>query len=492
MPFRIDEERLEWDLQQSPSIRLLKADYAQYVIAFLHQQFKYTQRVSIPLTELTEQLDGYLESLHERNAEQYIRSAQTYINEWADQQHQFIRITPSYGSGDVPMVELTADTERTIGWLEDMQMRHFIGTESRFLLIVQLLHDIVQQSTEDPLVRLEQLERQRAELDRQITRIEETGKVDLRLTSTQLRERFLEASTLARQLLRDFRLVEERFRDIARELQRAQLQPDARKGELIKYVLDADAALKDSDQGRSFYSFWAFLISPSKSEEFKTLLEQLIALPDLHEVLSEDPLLQRLPSYLVNAGEKVVHSNSRLAEQLRRLLDEHAQAETRRVHELIQGIKQEVYRLSDALPDDSILLVVESTPEISMVMERDLWEPVKTQMFSTQPSMISEEELRDDELIGLFTQFAIDEKQLQRHIETLLEQRPQVRLSDVVECYPVEKGLAEVLAYCVLAARDVRHSIDPAAHEEIVFEAIGQEKCLRVPLIYYRRQAHAQ
>jgi len=186
-------------------------------------------------------------------------------NEWADQQHQFIRIVPSYS---VPMVELTADTERAIGWVEDMQIRHFVGTESRFLLIVQLLNDIVQQGTEDPLVRLEQLERQRNELDRQITLIKETGQVDSRLTPTQLRERFLEASALSRQLLRDFRLVEDRFRDIARELQKAQLQPGARKGELVKYVLDADAALKDSDQGRSFYSFWAFLISPSRSEEF--------------------------------------------------------------------------------------------------------------------------------------------------------------------------------------------------------------------------------
>lgn len=487
MPFRIDEDRLEWDLQQSPSIRLLKADHAQLVIAFLHQQFKYTQRVSVSLVELTEQLDDYLESLNERDTRRYARSAQTYINEWADPQHQFIRITPAYGGKDVPMVELTADTERAIGWLEDMQMRHFIGTESRFLLIVQLLHDIVQQSTEDPLARLEQLERQRAELDRQIAKIKETGQVDQRLTSTQLRERFLEASTLSRQLLRDFRLVEDRFRDIARELQKAQLQPNARKGELVKYVLDADAALKDSDQGRSFYSFWAFLISPSKSEEFKTLLEHLVALPDLSSVLSEDPLLPRLPGYLVNAGEKVVRSNSRLAEQLRKLLDEHLQAETRRVHELIQTIKQEVYRLGDELPINSILLEVESTPEISMVMERDLWEPVKTQTFSMQPAMISEEELHDDELARLFTQFAIDKALLQRHIETLLEQRPQVRLSEVLEYYPIEKGLAEVLTYCVLAARDVRHFIDPVAHEEIVFKTAGREKCLRVPLIYYRR-----
>jgi Protein of unknown function (DUF3375) len=189
-------------------------------------------------------------------------------------------------------------------------------------------------------------------------------------------------------------------------------------------VLDADAALKDSDQGRSFYTFWAFLISPSQSEEFKTLLEHLVALPDLHHVLNEDPLLPRLPGFLINAGEKVVHSNFRLAEQLRRLLDEHAQVEMRRVHELIQEIKQKVYRLGEELPADSVLLEVEGAPEIYMVMERDLWEPMKTQTFSAQPVMVSEEELRDDELAGLFTQFAIDEAQLQRQIETLLEQQP--------------------------------------------------------------------
>jgi hypothetical protein len=49
------------------------------------------------LMELTEQLDGYLESMRERDPGRYTRSAQVYINEWADQQHQFVRITPGHG-----------------------------------------------------------------------------------------------------------------------------------------------------------------------------------------------------------------------------------------------------------------------------------------------------------------------------------------------------------------------------------------------------------
>jgi Protein of unknown function (DUF3375) len=80
---------------------------------------------------------------------------------------------------------------------------------------------------------------------------------------------------------------------------------------------------------------------------------------------------------------------------------------------------------------------------------------------------------------------------LQRQIETLLEQQPQVSLSDVLASYPVEKGLAEVLTYCVLATRDMRHFIDPVASEEIVIEIAGQQKCLRVPLIHYRRRPYA-
>ena len=75
---------------------------------------------------------------------------------------------------------------------------------------------------------------------------------------TRLKERFFEVCNGARQLLRDFRLVEERFRGIARALQQAQLQSNAQKGALVAYVLDADAELKSSDQGRSFYTFGIF------------------------------------------------------------------------------------------------------------------------------------------------------------------------------------------------------------------------------------------
>lgn len=487
---RMDEERLAWDLQHAPSIRLLRADNAALIIGFLYHQFKRAQRVSVPLSELVEQLEGYLEHLNELAPKRYANSAQKYITEWADDEHRFIRISV-YGQGDVPAVELTSDTERAIGWLEDMHGQDFVGTESRFLLIMQLLREIVQKSTEDPAERLAQLEQQRAALDEQIELIRQSGRVENLYTPTQVRERFFEAAQLARQLLRDFRLVEEKFREIARSIQEGQLQPGMRKGSLVEYVLDADAELKASDQGRSFYTFWEFLMSPSQGDEFKGLLAELENLAELHLALHEDHLLPRLPGYLVTAGEKIVHSNARLAEQLRRLLDEQTLAENRRVQELIQEIKQEAFFNQNTL-DQEPWMELEGVPEALLIMERELWEPAKTQAFSEQPLQVSEEDLREFDFGGLYRQFSIDEMLLRQRIDTLLEKKPLVRLSEVLAAYPVEKGLAEVLTYCALAARDPRHQIDSQASEEISLLSTGladerRERVLILPQISYRR-----
>lgn len=490
-PARMDEERLAWDLQHAPSIRLLKADNAALILGFLYQQFKRAQRVSVPLSELVEQLEGYLEHLNELTPRRYTNSAQKYLTEWADDEHRFLRISV-YGQSDVPAVELTSDTERAIGWLEDMHAQAFVGTESRFLLIIQLLRDIVQQSTEDPAERLAQLEQQRAELDAQIESIRASGRVDNLYTPTQVRERFFEASQLARQLLRDFRLVEERFREIARSIQAGQLQPGMRKGSLVEFVLDADEELKASDQGRSFYSFWEFLMSPSQGDEFKTLLEELHHLDDLRGALGEDHLLPHLPGYLVTAGEKIVHSNSRLAEQLRRLLDEQTLAENRRVQELIQEIKQEMFLPIQGTSEQEVWMDLEGAPETLLVMERELWEPTKAQAFNEQPLEVSEEDLQEIDFTRLYRQFSVDELLLRQRIDSLLEKKPLVHLSEVLAMYPLEKGLAEVLTYCVLAARDPRHQIDAFTNEKIALvtaspDHASQERVLILPRISYRR-----
>ncbi|MGB8348693.1 MAG: DUF3375 family protein, partial [Ktedonobacteraceae bacterium] len=361
----------------------------------------------------------------------------------------------------------------------------------------QMLRDMVQRSTEDPALRLEQLERQRDQLQQQIEAIRELGKVDDLYTSTQLRERFLEASALARQLLRDFRLVEDRFRDIARSIQEAQVQPGACKGSLVEFVLDADAELKSSDQGRSFYTFWEFLMAPTRQDELYSLLREVNLLPDVQTVVREGTVLRHLPSYLVAAGEKVVQSNYRLAEQLRRMLDEQSIAERRRVRELALEIKQiALTRISDA-PDEATFLELEGLPDVFLAMERALWEPGETLSFDELPVNVDDIDLSSIDLSHLYRQFYVDEAVLREHIDTLLALQPEITLINLLTQYPVEKGLSEILTYCAIAAQDTRHLIDSSVRERLPLSGAPErttdtERFVTVPRIVFRRSAHEE
>lgn len=487
----MDYDQLAYDLQHAPGVRLLKADHAALIISFLHRQFKREQRIAIPLAELAERLANTLEVLNEQAPGSYPRPAQSYLTEWADEQHHYIRITTP-ASSDTPLIELTAETERAIGWIEELHGQPFVGTELRFLHIVQLLREIMQKSTVDPVERLAQLEQQRDVIQQQIDQIRQAGVVDDVYSTTQLKERFFEACNGARQLLRDFRLVEDRFRDIARSLQEAQLEANVRKGALIAFVLDADAELKSSDQGRSFYTFWDFLMAPSQQDELYELLNAVQHQPDLQPVIHEGRILSRLPSHLLAAGEQVVQSNAGLAQQLRRMLDEQSISERLRVRAIVSEIKQMAFHVTGTTPEEGTFIELEGPPETHLVMEHGLWEPGETFSVVELPVNAANEELAFDDLLSLHTQFHIDKALLYRNIEELLEVRTQVTLADVLAHYPPEKGLAEVLAYCTLAANDPDHTIDEQQTETIdlpIATSSGREmRTLTIPRVLYQRR----
>ena len=125
----MDYDSLAYDFQQVPALKLLKAEHAVLVISFLYQQFKHKQRMNISLGELSEHLEDYLETLNMQMDGRFPRTALAYLTEWSDDEHRFIRIV----NNEEPVVELTADTERTIGWIEELHAQPFVGTESRFL-----------------------------------------------------------------------------------------------------------------------------------------------------------------------------------------------------------------------------------------------------------------------------------------------------------------------------------------------------------------------
>ena len=475
-------------LQHSAAVKLLQGQNAPLVLSFLYRQFKQKQRATIPHPQLSEKLESYLAALAESHPERYTGTADYYLRTWCDDDHRFLRKYYDSDSDD-PVYELTPDTEQAIGWVEELQKGEFVGTESRFLRIFDLLQEIVTHSTEDAAARLERLEQEKAAIQAQIDHIKETGEIE-RFSQTQIKERFFEANDVARRLLADFREVEENFRAIARQVQAQQLQAGMQKGRIVANILDADQALKESDQGRSFYTFWEFLMSPQKQAELQELLTAVYQLPDADQTDPANQRLRRIKRNLIDAGAKVVASNRRLGEQVRKLLDEQQLAEARRVMELAAEIKQTAVSLSDHPPRRKKFFRLETTPDVNLPLERPLWSPNKATTLSGDTPAVADVDLTAVDLDTLYSQFYVDDRRLRRCIAALLDEHPQVTLAHLLAHYPLQKGLAELVTYVAIAAHDDAHQIVDGQTEMVDLNGNGRRA--RLPQVIFRRDSHIQ
>ncbi|MHC5716523.1 MAG: DUF3375 family protein [Nostoc sp.] len=330
--------------------------------------------------------------------------------------------------------------------------------------------------------RLNGKSQDRDRIQQEIDQIHQTGVVDP-YNPTQLQERFRLANQVTTQLIADFRAVEQNFRSLTRSVQEAQLQQDTRKGTVISRVLDADQQLKDSDQGRSFYAFWNFLMSTSNRQELKSLIKKIYTLEELQPLTQEYGLLRRIERILIDAGDYIVQSNHRLAEKLRQMLDERNLMENRRVAELIFEVQRLALQVATLAPPEPDFWVLEGEPIVNLMMARPLNPLEESEMptFSMDFGDLPEVML-DEEIIALYQQFYVDEETLVQRIQQTLEQRTEVLLTELLQLYPVTQGLPEIVAYLAIAIQSDRHSINTSTIELIIITSLEPEKQLHLTL----------
>ncbi len=475
--------------KNDPAILAMRHKWLPLAVSFLHHTFKRQHHVLIEQDIFREQLDRFIEHVNATLPEddQYIQSPDFYIDSWSGED-DLIRIRRQEAGY---AVQLSPHAERLLGWFDEMLSQRIIGTESRLRNILSLLDEVVTRSTEDVQARLDQLYDRREQIDAEIERIEATQTVD-GLSDVQIRERIEHISGLAGQLLRDFSLVEERFREMALAIQQAQLDPDARRGDILGTALDADEQLEASDEGQSFRAFYELLTHPEQRETFDDLVSALFHMPRLATYANDNALLGRLTSYLLEAGERVNQSNQQLAQHLRRVVDTRNIAESRRVQTLAGEIKHLSSQLGEAIVpmmrrSRTPFYVLEGEPEVDLPLERPLFEPPE-QFTATERPRPASTLLDDDALSALFETFYIDETRLHENIERALMSRAEVPLAELVNRYPITKGMSEVIAYLQIAAREPGHTIDRLTEDAILIETPNQaQRTVTLPRIIFKR-----
>jgi hypothetical protein len=476
-----------FDLQQlrktHPSWRLMNADNSPLIISFFDRVFRENNARQISEDELSLLLEDYLFDLRDRlDDDPFPRAAGDYLDEWTAPGREWLRkFYPP--ESDIPHYDLTPGTERVLQWADGLFGSGFVGTESRLNTSFEILRQIVHGVEEDRELRIKELEEQKKRIDREIKDINE-GHIDY-LDDRQVRERFLQFRRIARELLSDFRAVEQHFRKLDLNVREQIATWEGEKGELLENFFGSHDRISESDEGQSFRAFWDFLMSPSSQEELTHLLDRVYELDALGDLL-DDRRLRRIHFDWMAAGDQTQRTVARLSKQLRSYLDDRAFWENRRITEILDHIEKGAINFKDDFPEGDFMTLDGFKAEINLPMAQPLFTPpVMTELVS-QIETAGEEEIDTEKLFNLVY---IDKARLLDNIERELVVHSQIRLQEIIESHPLEQGLAELITYVNLAEKNPLALVREEFRDRVIWtDKKGSVREAQFPQIIFNRK----
>ncbi len=459
----LDYDTLHSLRQSHPAWRLLCATNAPLIGSFLDRAFITPNQRVIMEGDLIETLEDELFARRESLGETaFPKRAREYLADWAAPEQGWIRRYYEEGS-DEPVYDLTPATEKAIAWLNTLISRQFVGTESRLMTLFELLRQIGEGTDDDPESRRADLLHRRAQIDRQIQAIDD-GHLPL-LDDTSIRDRFQQFTSLARELLSDFREVEDNFRQLDRETRERVARWEGSKGELLAEILQERDVITGTDQGRSFQAFFDYLMSPARQEELGELLSTVLDLPAI-KPLAPDPRLRKVHHDWHIAAEHAQSTVRGLSRQLRQFLDDQAWLENRRILDLIKHIEQHALDVRAEAPRGEFFSVDGLSPVVSLPMERPMFVPGLRSVVNSDLSA----GVSDTQAQGLYNQIVVDRDALVRHAYDQLQERDQISLGELVAARPLSEGLAELVVWLQIADTEFASATDDAIRDTIVWQ----------------------
>ena len=443
---------------------LLRAQNAPLAVSFFIKAFTGPNQRDIGRQELIDHLDDVLFGLREVFGEdKFPRPAGEYLDEWAAPERAWLRKYYVPGQ-DEPRYDLTAASEDVVRWVESLSGRDFVATQSRLTSIFAVLKALVQQSETDPEVRLAELQRQRDGIDAEMQRIRD-GNIRV-MTAPEALDHFQQLTTLAKDLLSDFREVEQNFRKLDRQVREQIATWDGTQGELLASIFANQQDISGSLQGRTFQGFWDYLMSPQLRTELRDLLQRatqidaLAKLDNLHAVTN-------LHQDWLPAVEQTQATVRQLSQQMRRLLDDKVFLENKRIMQLVRSIESGALGTREVPPSGIFMEVAAPSVDVALPFERPLYEP--SRRITVDDIIVAANDTEVD-AGALFSQFHVDTERLKSNIDDVLAGADQATLGDVAAAHPLSQGLAEIVAYYQLATESDWASINPDESQQLSWQ----------------------
>jgi len=463
------------------TLRLLSSDNFAFTLSFFYLAFIKNGKITLLHSEILSHLDDYLFNLNQTYTDTFPREAKEYLDEFVSEKNGYLR--KYHESADEALYELTPYTQKALEFIESLEKKEFVGSRSKFNIIFELLEELEFETTLSDEQRVVELEAKRSALSEEIEAIK--AKRDIRFDSSRIKEHYMQIEEMVRKLKYDFSEIEYNFRSLnATAMEKIALGSEA-KGDVLDSIFEIEDSIRESDQGKSFFAFWQLLSDVERSDKLSELIENIYTIESVNH-LDGERKLGNLKFTLLKNGEKVFNVSSKLIEQLRRFLDDRVWMENRRILDLAKSIEQCALEIKEDAPKaKNFMSIAGYKADINSIFSKSLYEPKKAQEF--QRELVEEEGALD--MKSFYNLFFIDEEQLAQNIQKKLLNSSQVKLSEVLEAFPISKGIAELVGYISFAKRSENVMLDESSVEYVdIGDESGITKRVKLPKIIFVRE----
>ena len=426
-------------LGESAAWKLLRADNAPYILAFIADLF--SEESEVPFGQARVRLDAEIERSRELGIWQTETAANTYLNQW---------IASGWLREMDDTLTKTDASETALRFCRSLEERTAGTTASHLRIVQEAVRDLAVAISPNVDERVALLEHKKAELEREIAALR-AGVVS-ELSEQQKRERIREVYQLASVLTGDFRRVEDDIRQLDKTLRIQLIEGGATRGDVLLSVMEKEALLSSTDAGSAFEGFFQLLCDQNRQTELRDQLRGILSQP-IAQLLSrtQQQFLAHLMRELGQESERVFHVRRRTEESLRAYVESGAASENRAVDQLLIRLERIAVALRDGgtdLRSDTMLSLPVGPLELSSPETLRLRSP--DEKLDTRGVEVKKNtrELSEHILESLET---VRVREVAENTFRTLTAKGPMTIAGLVTHHPVTAGLEELVAYVRVA-----------------------------------------
>ena len=410
-------------LKTLPSFKLLRSDNFPFFLGFFYYVFKNDDK--IPHIEIEAKLDDYMFEYGIG-----IKTPKEYIEDMVKAGY-----LKRYFEKDILYYELTKDIYKVMEFVESVEKKEFVGSETKFNILLDIL-DKLNFETLEKDERIEVLKGKIKSLNKEIITLR---KEEVVFDERRIKELIFEFLNISKKLLFDFSEIEENFLFLNKQI-KEKIISSMKKADVLDFVFSSEEKIKESNEGKSFLAFW-YLLESEKSEEMDEIIDKIINNTNLTQF--QKASLENFKNDLRKNGYKVLNLINKLIEQLRIFIDEKIYLENKRVKELIEDISSKIIKTGEC----KLSMEIENLKmDINLPFERSFYEVQKNENFKIE---LKEVEINDN--LEFLVDF-VDEEKIKQNIKNYLKINKQAEIIEILKYFHVE-NIAEIASYVFMCEK---------------------------------------